>query len=138
MTTVYTSSYSGEEIDSGIGLALTSAQSDDVETATINAQTGTSYTAVIGDRGQVVTMSADSANEFVIPSYSSVPFGVGSVLSVLQIGSGVTTISAVDSDVTLNGIASGSGAINNQYQGASLLKVDSDTWIASGDIGTVA
>lgn len=102
-----------------------------------NAQTGTTYTLVIGDRGQVVTMDNASANTLTIPANASVAFDVGTCVNVIQIGAGVTTIEG-DTGVTVNGVSAGSGAINNRYQGVSLLKVATDTWIASGDIATVA
>jgi hypothetical protein len=102
-----------------------------------NAQTGTTYTLVLADRGQTVTMSNASANTLTIPANASVAFDVGTVINVIQLGAGATTIEG-DTGVTLNGVSAGSGAINNQYQGVSLLKIATDTWIASGDIATVA
>lgn len=113
------------------------ASEADVETTTVNAQTGTAYTLQLTDRGQTVTMDNASANTVTIPTNASVAFGVGSVITVVQKGAGVTTI-AGDAGVTVNGVSAGSGAINNQYQGVSLMKVATDTWIASGDIATVA
>lgn len=110
---------------------------DDLEVATVNAQTGTTYTLVIGDRGDIVTMDNASANTLTIPTNASVAFDVGTIILVVQKGAGATTI-AGDTGVTLNGVSGGSGAINNQYQGVQLLKVATDTWLASGDIGTVS
>lgn len=114
-------------------LADTAAQPADVETTTISAQTGTTYTLVIGDRGQTVTMDNASANTLTIPTNASVAFDVGSVVVVIQKGAGVTTITG-DTGVTVNGTSAGSVAISAQYQGVSLLKVATDTWIASGAI----
>ena len=102
-----------------------------------NAQTGTAYELVLADEGQVVTMSNVSANTLTIPSSASIAFAVGATVNVIQIGAGATTIAA-GTGVTLNGVATGSGAINTQYQGVSLLKITDDTWVASGDIATVA
>lgn len=113
--------------------ADTAAQPDDVETADISAQTGTTYTLVIGDRGQVVTMNNANANTVTIPTNASVAFAVGSVVTVIQIGAGATTITGA-TGVTVNGSSGGSVAISAQYQGVSLLKVATDTWIASGAI----
>lgn len=108
-----------------------------VEVSTINAQTGTSYTLALTDRGQTVTMSNASANTLTIPTNASVAFDTGSVINVVMLGAGTTTIDAA-TGVTLNGVSGGAGDINNQYQGVSLLKIGTDTWVASGDIGTVA
>jgi len=115
----------------------TLATVDDVEISDINAQTDTAHTLVIGDRGQTVTMDNASANTLTIPTNASVAFDTGTVVHVIQIGAGVTTITG-DTGVTVNGVSAGSGAINNRYQGVSLLKVATNTWIASGDIATVA
>ena len=102
-----------------------------------NAQTGTTYTLVLADRGLTITMDNGSANTLTIPANASVAFDVGTVINVIQIGAGVTTIEG-DTGVTVNGVSAGSGDINTRYQGVSLLKVATDTWIASGDIATVA
>lgn len=110
---------------------------DDIETVTVNAQTGTSYTGVIGDRGQMVTMDNASANTFTIPANSSVAYDTGSFINVMQIGAGATTIEA-DSGVTLNGVSAGSGAINNRWSSIMLIKIATDEWLVTGDIGTVS
>ena len=105
--------------------------------AEINAQVGTTYTLVLGDAGKVITSSNASAQTLTIPTNASVAFPVGTVISVIQIGAGVLSI-AGDTGVTLNGVSAGSGDINTQYMGVTLTKLATDTWIASGDIGTVA
>ena len=103
----------------------------------VNAQTGTTYTLALSDRGGIVTMSNANANTLTIPTNASVAFPLNSVLNVVRLGAGVTTITG-DTGVTLNGASAGSGAISNRYQAVSLLKVGTDTWIASGDIGVVS
>ena len=104
---------------------------------TVNAQTGATYTLVLTDAGKTVTMANGSANTLTIPTNASVAFAAGTVIAVIQKGTGVTTITG-DTGVSVNGVSGGSGAINTQYNGASLLYLGSDTWIASGDIATVA
>lgn len=116
--------------EKGTDGAVTEAQ---LETTTINAQTGTTYTLVIGDRGQTVTMDNASANTVTIPTNASVAFDVGSVVVVVMKGAGATTITGA-TGVTVNGVSAGSVTISAQYQGVSLLKVATDTWIASGAI----
>lgn len=106
-------------------------------TPSINAQTGTSYTGVLSDEGKVVTMDNSSANTFTIPANSSVAYPTGTIINVIQKGSGTTTISG-DTGVTVNGVSAGSGDISDQYAAAALLKVGTDEWIASGAIGEVA
>tara|TARA_R110000868_G_scaffold237470_3_gene491998 strand:- start:612 stop:2165 length:1554 start_codon:yes stop_codon:yes gene_type:complete len=106
-------------------------------TYTANAQTGTTYTLVLTDSSKVVTMSNASANVLTIPANASVAFVVNQSIAVIQLGAGVTTITAA-SGVTLNGVSAGSGALSNQYAAVTLYKIATDTWIASGGIGTVA
>jgi hypothetical protein len=103
----------------------------------VNAQTGTSYTLVLGDAGKIVTMTNASANTLTIPTNASVAYATGTVLNVIMGGAGTTSITG-DTGVTVNGISAGSGDISAQYQGVALIKTGTDTWIASGAIGTVA
>lgn len=106
-------------------------------TGAINAQTGTSYTLVLGDAFKSVTMTNGSANTLTIPANSSVAFPVGARLDVWMGGAGTTTI-AGDTGVTLNGVSAGSGDMGAQYGAASLLKIATDTWLVAGNIGEVA
>lgn len=113
---------------------------DDVETTARNADTSTALTLALTDGGQTVTMNNASANVLTIPTNASVafPFSTSNsaVINVLQIGAGITTITA-DTGVTLNGVSAGSGAISGQFGGVSLMKVATNTWIATGAIGAV-
>jgi hypothetical protein len=103
----------------------------------VNAQTGLTYTLVLGDAGLIVTMTNASANTLTIPTNASVAYATGTVINVIMGGAGTTTITG-DTGVTVNGISAGSGDISAQYQGVALIKTGTDTWIASGAIGTVA
>ena len=125
------------DLEAGTDFYSITAADTAIEVSSINAQTGTSYTLALSDRGQTVTMSNASANTLTIPTNASVAFDTGSVVHVIMLGAGTTTITG-DTGVTVNGVSAGSGDINNQYQGVSLLKIGTNTWVASGDIGTVA
>lgn len=120
-----------------LALADSAAQEADVETTTVNAQTGTTYTLALTDRGQTVTMDNASANTLTIPTNASVAFAVGSVVTVIQKGAGVTTIAGA-TGVTVNGVSAGSGDMSAQWQGVAVMKIATDEWIVSGAIGTVA
>ena len=106
---------------------------NDVEVTIVNAQTGTAYTLALVDRGQTVTMDNAAANTVTIPTNAAVAFDVGTVMSVVMIGAGATSITG-DTGVTVNGTSGGTETIQNQYQGASLLKVATNTWVLSGDL----
>lgn len=105
---------------------------------TVNAQTGTTYTAVLADASnKVVTMSNASANTFSIPTNASVAFPVGSQITVVQIAAGQTTINAVTAGTTtISGAAATTTApkLRTQYSAATCMKVATDTWYVFGDI----
>ena len=110
---------------------------DSLAKLTLNAQTAT-YTAVIRDnRNKLVTMSVASANDFLIPTNANVAFPVGSVINVIQIGAGQTTIKAVTSGTTTissTGASATAPKLRAQYSAASCIKVATDTWYIVGDI----
>ncbi|MGA0877404.1 MAG: hypothetical protein ACO3QZ_05885 [Candidatus Nanopelagicaceae bacterium] len=104
---------------------------------TLNAKTAT-YTAVLTDnRNTLVTMNVSTANDFLIPTNASVAFPIGSVINVIQIGTGQTTIKAVTSGTTTiasTGATSTAPKLRARYSAASCIKVATDTWYVVGDI----
>jgi len=113
----------------------------DAEGNTVNAQTGTTYTLALADLASIVTMNNAAANTLTIPSNAAVAFPIGTMLTVTQLGAGITTI-AGDTGVTLTGnggsVSAGSTAIQTQYNGVVLIKIATDQWLISGDIAVVA
>ncbi len=102
----------------------------------LNAQTAT-YTVVLGDAFKLVTMSVASANDFQIPTNANVAFPIGTVINVIQIGAGQTTIKAVTSGTTTissTGATATTPKLRAQYSAASCIKVATDTWYVVGDI----
>ena len=102
----------------------------------LNAQTAT-YTVVLGDAFKLVTMSVASANDFQIPTNANVAFPVGTVINVIQIGAGQTTIKAVTSGTTTissTGATATTPKLRAQFSAASCIKVATDTWYVVGDI----
>ena len=104
---------------------------------TLNARTAT-YTVVLTDnRNKLVTMSVAGANDFLIPTNANVAFPIGSVINVIQIGAGQTTIKAVTSGTTTissTGASAIAPKLRAQYSAASCIKVATDTWYVVGDI----
>jgi hypothetical protein len=98
----------------------------------INAQTGTTYTLVIGDASTLVTMSNASANTLTVPTNASVAFSVGTQIPVSQKGAGQTTIAAAGG-VTINS-AGGLLNIGAQYATVALVKIATDTWLLTGNL----
>jgi len=96
----------------------------------INAQTGTTYTFVIGDAGKLVTSSNGSAQTVTVPPNSSVAFAVGTQIIVQNIGSANATL-AEGSGVTIQSKDSNK-EIDGQYAAATLIKTATDTWSLIG------
>jgi hypothetical protein len=104
---------------------------------TLNAQTAT-YTVVLTDADQkLVTMDVATANDFLIPTNANVAFPVGTVINVIQIGAGKTTIEAVTpatTTISSTGATATAPELRAQFSAASCIKVATDTWYVVGDI----
>lgn len=101
-----------------------------------NAQTGTTYTLVLADAGKVITMSNGSAQTLTIPPNSSVAFPVNCQIDIINKGAGVTSVTG-GTGVTLNGVSTGTGALDGQYKAVTIIKDAADAWIMMGGHGTV-
>ena len=102
-----------------------------------NAQTGTTYTFVLGDAGKLVTASNASAQTYSIPTNASVAYAVGTEINIIAIGAGQVTIQATTSGTTTvlsNGGTAAAPKLRVQYSSASCIKVATDTWYVIGDI----
>jgi len=95
----------------------------------VNAQTGTTYTLVIGDEYlDGVRMTNASANTLTIPPNSAVAFPVGTKVFITQGGAGSTTIAA-GAGVTINAPDDVTLAIGKQYSSRVCQKTGTDTWL---------
>lgn len=102
-----------------------------------DAQTGTTYTTVLNDNSQIITMNNASANTLFIPTNASVAYPIGTQINVLQIGVGQTTIQAVTSGTTTilsTGATSAAPKLRTRYSMATCIKSATDTWYVVGDI----
>lgn len=119
------------------------ARLNNVEFPALNAQTGTAYTLVLADAGDIVSMNNASANTVTIPTnlVAAFPYpGDGStngctIIQIRQAGAGSTAITPT-TGVTLNarGLTAGTMHIAGQYGYATLVKVGQNAWELSGDI----
>jgi hypothetical protein len=116
------------------GQVLTAAELDAVATAmiAINAQTGTTYTTVLADDGKLVTADNASPIALTIPPNSSVAYGIGTQINIMQLGAGTVTITA-GAGVTLRSAGS-KLKTNAQYAVATCRKIASDTWVVVGNL----
>jgi microcystin-dependent protein len=95
-----------------------------------NAQTA-SYSLLLADRNKIVEISSASANTLTVPLNSSIPFPIGTQITILQTGAGQTTITATGG-VTIN--ATPGLKLRAQWSSASLIKRATNTWVAIGDL----
>jgi len=119
------------------GNVLTADNMNNLVAFTLNTQTGTTYTPVTADTYQVlITMNNASANTFKIPTNATTAYPVGTVLTVMNIGAGLCTISAVTSGTTtvLSAGAVAASPTVAQYKSAACIKTATDTWYVVGAI----
>ncbi len=116
------------------GQVLTAAELDAVATAmiAINAQVGTTYTTVLSDDGKLVTADNGSAIALTIPPNSSVAYGIGTQINIMQLGAGQVTITA-GAGVTLRSAGS-KLKTSAQYAVATCVKIATDTWVVVGNL----
>jgi hypothetical protein len=108
-----------------------------VATLAFNAQTGTTYTFVLGDASKLVTCSNASAIAVSIPTNASVAFATGTVINIQQIGAGQVTIAAATpgtTTVTSAGATSASPKTRAQHSAVTCIKTGTDTWTVLGDL----
>jgi hypothetical protein len=120
------------------GDIFTAADYNGLVAFTVGAAQTADYTAVIADAYQVIElMNKATAIAFKIPTNASVAFPIGTVLTVLNIGVGVCTISAVTSGTTtvLSAGAVAAAPTLAQYKSAACIKTGTDTWYVVGAIG---
>lgn len=92
---------------------------------TYNRQTG-SYTLVLSDASKTVEQNVASANDLTVPANSSVAFQVGTRITIVQYGSGLTTVVGAGS-VTIRA-SSGLLTSPGQFVPMVLQKIATDEW----------
>jgi len=96
------------------------------------------YTVAIVDSYQVlVSMNKATAVALKIPTNATAAIPVGSVITILNKGAGLCTISAVTSGTTtvLSAGTLPASPTLGQYKSAACIKVATDTWYVVGAIG---
>jgi hypothetical protein len=120
------------------GDTLTAATVNGLITFTVGSDQTSDYTAVLTDQYQVlVPMNKATAVAFKIPTNASVAYPIGTAITVLNIGAGAVTISAVTSGTTtvLSAGATAASPTLAQYKTAVCIKTATDTWYVAGAIG---
>jgi hypothetical protein len=119
------------------GDVLTAATYNSLPTFTVGTANTADYTAVLSDQYQSLElMNKATAIAFQIPTNASVAFPVGTAITVLNIGVGTCTISAVTSGTTtiLSAGAVAAAPTLAQYKSAVCIKTATDTWYVVGAI----
>jgi hypothetical protein len=94
--------------------------------ASINAQTGTTYTLLSSDAGKVITLDNASAITLTVPTGLGANFNC----TLVQLGAGQVTISGSGTTVSNRNSHT---KIAGQYGAATLLSYADTTWILAGD-----
>jgi hypothetical protein len=121
-----------ESFNSGDVLLASELNNMAVSMIALNAQTGTTYTTVLADDGKLITCDNASAITLTIPPNSSVAYGIGTQINIMQLGAGQVTIAA-GSGVTLRSDGS-KLKLNAQYAVATCCKIATDTWVVIGNL----
>lgn len=112
-----------------LGSAVDSTVFTGLTTATRNAQTGTTYTLVVGDAGKIVDLNNASAITLTVPLNG---FATGTRIDLIQTGAGQVTVAAA-SGVTIN--SKGAALkLTGQWSAATLIQRSANLWVLVGDI----
>lgn len=118
------------------GQVLTSTTMNALTQFDVVTQTA-DYTATTNDNYQeIFLMNKATAIAFKIPTNATTAFPIGTVLTVLNIGVGTCTISAVTPGTTtvLSAGATAASPTLSQYKSAACIKTGTDAWYVVGAI----
>lgn len=102
-----------------------------VAKAGINEQT-VSYELVLTDEGKIIEMNVGAANTLTIPANADVAFEVGTVIMIVQIGTGQVNVIPAGGVVIRS---SGSKTKTyGQYSSLMLYKRAANLWVLTGDL----
>jgi len=131
----WTANGTGDVTTSGSQTLTNKTVTDPVLVETVNAQTGTTYTPVLSDAKQMVTLNNASAITVTIPPASSVAYTAGSKIDFIAKGAGQVSF-AQGSGVTIRstGATATAPKLRVQYSAATCWYEGSDVWYIVGDI----
>ena len=119
------------------GDVVTSAMWNGLPAFTVQTAKTADYTAASGDEyQQLVQMNKATAIAFKIPTDATYNFAVGTAITVLSIGVGAVTISAVTPGTTtvVSGGAVPASPTLAQYKTAVCIKLAANSWVVVGGI----
>jgi len=116
--------------NSNSDMDFTWIEQDDT-TLSFNAQTGTSYTLVVGDVAKLVTTSNASPVTVTIPAGV---FVAGNQIHIQSIGVGQTTISGGAVTITSTGATAAAPKLRARYSAATIICTASNVFTVLGDL----
>jgi hypothetical protein len=120
---------------SATGDVLSAAMYNGLVNFTLNDQTGTTYAPVLNDQYQVlVTRSNASASTMVIPTNATTAFPVGTVITVLNKGAGVVSISGAVGVTILSAGAVAAIPTLAQFKSCAIMQTSANNWYVVGAI----
>jgi hypothetical protein len=96
-----------------------------------NSNTG-NYTLTLNDQGKILPFNTTSTGTITVPLNSSVAFPTGSFMNFVQTGTGPILMTGA-SGVTIQSESSRL-TLNGQYSVAGVVKTDTNTWVAFGNL----
>src|SRR5215472_7876240 len=93
----------------------------------VNAQTGTTYTIQAVDQTKLLTFNNASAVTVTLPAASTTNFGVGSIFTVKNLGTGIVTITPATGQID-----SGANIKLSQGQGTEIYSDGTNFWTQGG------
>jgi hypothetical protein len=120
---------------SSTGDVLSAAMYNGLVNFTLNDQTGTTYTPVLDDQYQVlVTRSNAAASTMTIPTNATTAFPVGTVITVLNKGVGLVSISGAVGVTILSAGAVAAIPTLAQYKSCAIMQTSANNWYVVGAI----
>jgi hypothetical protein len=120
---------------SSTGDVLSAGMYNGLVTFTLNDQTGTTYTPVLNDQYQVlVTRSNAGASTMTIPTNATTAFPVGTVITVLNKGAGLVSISGAVGVTILSAGAVAAIPTLAQYKSCAIMQTSANNWYVVGAI----
>lgn len=95
------------------------------------ATAGSVYDLVTTDSGRLLMCAGTASGTVRIPTNASQPFAIGQKVDLAQLGTGTVTVIGT-AGVTLR--STPSAILRTQYSAASVIKIDTDTWLLMGDL----
>ena len=120
------------------GQVVTSAMWNGLPAFEVQTAKTADYTAGSGDEyQQLVQINKATAIAFNLPTDATYNFAIGTVITVLNIGAGLCTISAVTPGTTtvLSASAVAASPTLAQYKSAACIKTAANAWYVVGAIG---